>query len=350
MKVKQIYIKSVLTVFTMLFIFQGCHSDKPVEPGKIDIAKLETASKKAGEIYGMISLLVMKDNVMVLEEYYNNSGPSTIHDVMSVTKSFTSALIGIAIDKGYIQSTDQKLSDYLSPVADSINRGIGDVTIHQLLTMTCGHEWFEIGEYSEYDKWINSPDQVEYILNKPIVFPPGTKFNYSDGAAHLVSAILEEATGKSACEFAGENLFNYLGFEKVLWTQDNRGYNYGGVGLNITARDMIEFGRLFLNNGKYDNRQIISSEWIDTSTKTHINTSNAINYGENYGYFWWRGREHSLDYYFATGFGGQFIFIVPDLKIVASATCKWSVPRAQAGENWLNILKIIVNDIVPVFK
>lgn len=153
------------------------------EAQNIDGHKLAEAYAQARQIGGMKCLLVARNGVLVSEEYFHEEdGPESLHDVRSVTKSVTSALIGIAIREGFIENVDQTLAEYLvGSVVDSLEEAKGQITIRQLLTMTCGLEWFEIGSYSEYGNWITSPDQIEYILNKPMVTTPGTVFNYSDG-------------------------------------------------------------------------------------------------------------------------------------------------------------------------
>jgi len=333
-------------------IFQIDCSETPDSPiqafnQNIDSSQLAEAYALAGQIDGMKSLLVERNGIIVAEYYFNGDDPEDLHDVRSVTKSFSSALIGIAIEKGYIESVDNSLADYLGSVIENLDEERGAITIRQLLTMSCGLEWSEIGDYSEFNAWVTSPDQINYILAKPFVTTPGTHFNYSDGAAHLISVVLEEASGMSAQEFSYEYLFKPLEIEPRPWLSDNRGYNYGGVGLFVSPRDMIKLGRLYLEKGKYKGEDVIPAEWISTSTQNHIYTNNAVPYGPNYGYFWWVTEVQSHNAYFANGYGGQFIFNVPDLNLVVVATCNWRNTGGQADTHWYNIISIIVNNIIP---
>jgi CubicO group peptidase (beta-lactamase class C family) len=208
-------------------------------------------------------------------------------------------------------------------------------------------EWYEIGNYSEFNEWVSSPDQINYILAKPFVTVPGTYFNYSDGAAHLSSVILEEAARMSIVDFANQYLFGQLGLGQKSWLADNRGYNFGGAGLHITPRDMIKFGRLYLNKGIYNGQQIIPENWIDESTAIHIPTNNAVPYGPNYGYYWWMINECGHYIFYAMGYGGQFIFCVPDLNLVTAATCNWQNTGGQADEYWYTIISLFMNNIIP---
>jgi CubicO group peptidase (beta-lactamase class C family) len=308
---------------------------------------LAPAFEAAAQIEGMKSLLVARHGQLIGERYYNGAGPDSPHDVRSVTKSFLSALVGIAIDKGYLESVEQTLGDLFADVVDSLDEEKAAITLENLLTMSAGQDWHELGGESEFNEWMNSPNQVEYVLEKPMVNTPGTVFNYSDGGAHLISVILTEATGMDPESFAAEHLFAPLGIDRRSWLVDKQGYAIGGVGLQVTPRDMVAFGTLYLNDGTFERRRVISEEWVRTSTAVRILTDNAVPYGTAYGYLWWRGVVDGYPFYMATGYGGQFIVNVPDLDLVVVATCDWWYPRADAGEHWYDIIRVIVNDVVP---
>jgi len=217
--------------------------------------------------------------------------------------------------------------------------------------MTCGQDWHELGSDSEFSDFANAPDQVNYILDKPIVNTPGTVFNYSDGAAHLISVILTKATGIDASAFADEHLFGPMGLGERTWYGDNRMFAYGGVGLCIGIHDMIKIGYLYLNGGILNGSQIVSSEWINTSTSFHISTNNVIPFLKDYGYYWWLGSANGHNFICANGYGGQFIFIVEELNLVVCSRSNYrGIDRNQAGENWYNILNVIINHILPAVK
>jgi CubicO group peptidase (beta-lactamase class C family) len=291
--------------------------------------------------------------VIVAERYFNDASASpdpNLH-VMSVTKSISSTLIGIAIEEGFIESVDQTLSDFLEEEVDTMNPELGEVTIHHLLTMTAGQDWHELGGDSEFMDFANADDQLNYILNKPIVNQPGTAFNYSDGAAHLISVVLSKATGKSASVFANEYLFGPMGLDNRVWYADNRGISYGGVGLCIGIHDMIDIGTLYLNNGIFGGIQVVPADWIDRVTSFSISTGNVIPFLSDYGYFWWLGTAHGQKFFCANGYGGQFIFIVKELNLVICSRSNYSgIPSSKAGENWYNILGIIIDQILPAVK
>jgi len=190
-----------------------------------------------------------------------------------------------------------------------------------------------------------------YILNKPFISDPGESFNYSDGAAHLTSVVLSQATNMTANEFAKEHLFTPLGIGDRYWTTDNRGFNYGGVRLYLYPDDMLRLGKLVLNKGKWNNEQIVTKDWIDESTEFQISTDDIIPYGSSYGYYWWRASANDYDFFYANGHGGQFILIAPAVEVVIVATTNWSgLSDPQAGSLWYNLINIIVNEVLVSFS
>ena len=354
---------AVILLFTLLL--PGCHND-PVQTEEgasspfpeaveqnIDDDQLLLAYVAAANISDLQGLAVARNSVMVAERYYSDAGPEPDPDlhVMSVTKSITSMLVGIAIHQGFIESVDQTVSDFLGEKVDLVNPELGRVTIHQLLTMTCGHDWHEIGTDSEFGDWVTAPDQLDYIIEKPIINTPGTVFNYSDGAAHLVSAILTRATGMNTRAFARQYLFEPMGLGERDWNSDNRGITYGGVGLHIGIHDMIKFGNLVLNNGKFEGQQIVPADWLNTATGFKISTNNIVPYLTDYGYFWWLGSAYGHDFICANGHGGQFIFIVSDLNLVVCARTNYlNRNSTRAGENWYRVLDCIINLFLPAVR
>ena len=239
----------------------------------------------------------------------------------------------------------------MGPEVDNVNAELGQVTIHQLLTMTCGHEWREIDQPSEFVNFANADDQLIYVFRKPIVHTPGTVFDYSDGAAHLISAIITSVTDQSAEQFANENLFGPMDLGDRKWSADNRGISYGGVRLHIGIHDMIKFGYLYLNEGTFNGKRIVSSEWISAATTPYISTNNVVPYLTQYGYYWWIGNEYNHNFFCAMGYGGQFILVCKELNLVIAARCNWRyLSEEQAGQNWWAVFNIIINQILPAVQ
>jgi CubicO group peptidase (beta-lactamase class C family) len=347
---------TAVVTLTLLLLLCGSCSDSLTTPDYrfplaeehgIDADRLEEAYFSAERSDRINSLLVERHGVLVAEAYFRGFRRDSLNTVWSVTKSFNSALIGIAIDRGLIESVEQPISDFLTPIVPDLDEEKGRITIRQLLTMSCGLPWVEEGLDTEYMDWIASEDQLMYVLNKPLAYTPGERFDYSDGAAHLASVVLSEAVGSTAHEFAREHLFDPLGFGPTDWWVDNRGYNFGGVGLGITSRDMVKFGRLHLDGGSWDGRQVIPSEWVSESTRPQIATDPDDPDSSEYGYFWWIDGCSVHRCYRASGYSGQFIFVVPDLDLIVVVTSDWGGDRNRAVANWYNAYVLVVYELLP---
>ena len=325
-------------------------SSNPDQQIQIDLVKLNEAFDSARNLNRVKCLIVSCQDTFYKADFFLPGAETQTHDVMSVTKSVTSLLIGIAIDKGFILSVNEPIDGYIRPLVNDLDSTKGQITIRQLLTMSCGLEWSEIPGPSEFLQWYYSPDKLLYILNKPFASVPGESFNYSDGAAHLASVVLTQATNMTANEFAKQYLFTPLGIGDRVWTTDNRGFNYGGVRLFLYPDDMLKIGKLVLNKGRWGNEQIVSEEWINESSKFQISTENVIPYGSSYGYYWWRATANNYNFFYANGHGGQFIVVVPDYELIVVATTNWSgLNDQQAGTLWYNLMSIIVNEVLTSF-
>jgi CubicO group peptidase (beta-lactamase class C family) len=312
--------------------------------------ELDDAYSSAAQIPNLKSLVVFKDNGILREEYFGVTDTNATYDVRSVTKTVMATLIGIAIDKGYIPSENQTIGAYRQYYAGAIDSVKANIKISDLLSMSSGLSGNELGNPAEYDAWFNSPNQISYTLNTPMATLPGKVFNYNSGVAHLTSAILTMATGMSTYQFAKQYLFQPLGIADHPWQTDKQGFYNGAAGLNLTPHDMIKIGQLYLNKGIYNGTQIVSKGWIDKASSFKITSNNAQPFGPSYGYFWWIGNIHGHDYFFANGYGGQFIVVVPEINLVVSATNIWSgIPTATANQQWNSTLNIIMNKIIPVY-
>jgi CubicO group peptidase (beta-lactamase class C family) len=280
-------------------------------------------------------MVVVRKGYIVFERYYNGYSPLDAHNVASVTKSFISALIGIAIDAGCIKSVNQKVLDFFPeyvPNAGDIQKRI--VTIRHLLTMTAPIASKTTGRRGDepLDRLRRQRDWVMYILNLLGRNGQLGKFQYSTAGSHLLSTIITRTTGMCAREFANERLFRHLGMQEIPnhemksfgvddvfgknvtgWIKDPNGNTTGGWGLTITSRDMARFGFLYLNRGVWDNEQIISEKWIDESTALNSN---------RYGYLWWLREEGGIFAYSALGSGGNVICCIPAKDLVVAIASK----------------------------
>jgi len=282
------------------------------------------ADAAANQLPRLHSLLISQGDDLVFEQYYNGRNPSRPANMKSASKSVISALVGIAIDKGIIDSVDVKVAEYfpeLIAASDDVQKQ--QITIENLLTMQSG---LETTSNRNYGKWVLSDNWVEFALNQPLVAEPGTRMLYSTGSTHLLSAIVTKASGMSAKQFAQKNLSSRLGFAMSYWSQDPQGIYFGGNDMEMTPRQMLEFGRLYLNEGIKDNEQIISKAWVEDSHKPHARSPRGQ--GRFYGYGWWLRDLAGMQVPVAWGYGGQLIFVVKELDLVVVATSE-STPGAS---------------------
>lgn len=281
------------------------------------------------------SAVIVKDGVIIDEYYADGYDENSLFAINSASKSYTSALIGIAIDEGYIDSVNDPVSKYLPQILEQEDTRKHGLTLRHLLTHTSGLEWYEWGGgYSNWNEFRSAENWVEYILGQTLVYEPGSVFNYSTGNTHILSAILEAATGMSQEEYCRIHLFDPMGVsETAYWVTDPQGIVDGGNGLLISARDAARFGQLFLDGGSWKGQQLVPANWVEESTSVQ-NAGPGGSTGQ-YGYQWWV-RTHTTgeygthatpypnaryDTYFAFGYGGQFIYVVPELDLVAVFTC-----------------------------
>ncbi len=296
------------------------------------------------------SMLVYREGKLVLEEYfeghdheYEGAGHhgelvmwdrKMLHNVMSVTKSITSACIGIAIDNGFIESVRQPIFDYLPDYQRFKTEGKDKITIEHLLTMTSGLEWNEWAlPYSNPENdaiaIYFAEDPVAFVLSKDLIGEPGKTFRYAGGNNILLGEILRNATKMNIDEFSGQYLFGPLGIEPYYWTQIGSGVIESAGSLRITPRDMAKIGVTFLNGGEWNGRRIISERWVERSATTYpgnywLNDWDDFWSLKGYSYSWW------LDYfvkssrmmymYYAGGWGGQYIVVIPELSTVVVFT------------------------------
>ncbi|MBN2006849.1 MAG: serine hydrolase [Anaerolineae bacterium] len=279
------------------------------------------------------SLLIVRNGYLVSETYFGSYQQDTLHIQYSCTKSFVATLIGIAMDKGYIDRTDRNVLDFFpESTFENPDDRKKAMTLDDLLTMRSGLDWEE-GDPA-YRAMYQSSNWVKFVLDLPMASQPGSEFNYCSGCSHVLSAILQQTTGMSSRDFAEKTLFEPLGISKVRWEADAKGISIGGWGLQITPRDMAKLGYLYLHNGQWDGQQIVSAEWVRNATQQHTGTGGDV---LGYGYQWWT--YPSLAAYTALGRDGQTIFVIPDADLIVVTTA------AIGGHD--EIFQLIEQYVVP---
>jgi CubicO group peptidase (beta-lactamase class C family) len=252
-------------------------------------------------IYGEVhSVLIHRRDSLVFERYFDGYDRERRHAVYSVTKSVTSALIGIAIDRGDIAGVEEKMLKFFAhyPWIANLDSLKKSITLEHLLTMTAGFEWDEWTlPYDHPDNDVTrmyvSSDWVKYVLDLPMTDTPGARFVYNSGASMLLSAILTNVTGMSARDYAAAHLFGRMGITSWSWdaAPNNPGMSIGGWGLRLRPIDMVEFGRLYLQEGQWDSDQIVPRQWVECSTEPYA----TIDQWTEYGYQWWMYSDRIVD-------------------------------------------------------
>jgi CubicO group peptidase (beta-lactamase class C family) len=290
---------------------------KPEEKG-MDSIKLETAAKHFKDT-SVLSFLVVRDGSLVFEKYFEHSGNNELsrNNVYSVTKSFISALVGIAVREGYIGSVDDTVEKYLPGYFKQLSDPRWKkITLKHLLTMTPGF-------CEDLETMTGSEDWVSYTFSLSLNYNPGEEFQYANSASHLLSVILTKATGMSTKDFADKYLFNPLGIVSPEWGKDPEGNYAGYANIYMRPRDMAKFGWLYYSMGKWEGVQVVPEEWVAESTRVQFDLNKEQDTGvENgYGYKWWISSKTGYHTFSALGYGGQSITVIPDLGLEVVITC-----------------------------
>ncbi|MEP6629203.1 MAG: serine hydrolase [Lapillicoccus sp.] len=269
----------------------------------------------------------------VVTQYLGGATPTDYYQIASATKSVISTLVGIALSEGLLHGVDQTLGELLPARRAQMTPAVAAITLRQLLTMTAGLD--ADGNDSSVSDWISSTDFVGGILRRGITGQTGT-WAYSSATSHLLAAIVAQATGRPVLDYAREKLFGPIGIdapagEQLLlaegngpaydragfaWPVDHQGVNFGGGWLRLTPGDLLKLGQLYLDEGRYQGRQVVPAEWVREATRSQVETRSGFA-GEGYGYQWWVPTAAGQPAYAAVGYGGQLVEVVPSRRLVA---------------------------------
>jgi CubicO group peptidase (beta-lactamase class C family) len=335
---------------------------KPEDAGfSPDLADKLDAGIRSGQLRGLHAVLVSRDERLVLERYYEGAdeswgkplgtiafGPDTLHDLRSVTKSIVGLLYGIALDRRLVPPPEASLlaqfPEYPDLAADPARAGL---TIANALNLTMGFAWDEQRSYADPTNseraMEDAPDRNRYILDRPIVAAPGTRWIYSGGAVALIGTLIARGTGTTLQEFARQALFAPLGIDTFEWAEGRDGVAAAASGLRLRPRDLLRIGTLALANGRWDDRQIVSRAWLDASFKPAIPTGDGIEYGR----LWYLGAATTpalagqRRWIAGFGNGGQRLWLMPDAGLAVAILCgNYNDPDSRATPNriWREIV------------
>jgi CubicO group peptidase (beta-lactamase class C family) len=304
-----------------------------------DAERMDRALEEAAGLPQLHALVVGRHGEVVVEQRFRGRPLNAPANVKSVSKSVLSALVGIAIGEGHLAGVDQPIAPFFQrqiPADDDPRRRA--ITVGHLLTMQSG---LESTSGARYGSWVSSPDWVRHALSRPVVAEPGGRRIYSTGNSHLLSAMLTQATGRNTWAYARSVLAEPLGIQLPRWPADPQGIHFGGNDMLLTPRAMFRFGELYRNGGRHGDRQIVPAWWVEESLRPRV----PLGGGESYGYAWFIGLVRGHRMFYAWGYGGQFIFVIPSLEMTVVATSDPGTDREPGHVR--AIRRILAQFIVP---
>jgi CubicO group peptidase (beta-lactamase class C family) len=327
-------------VFSVLLFFSFLHLFMLED---IKTASAEEPLSSIFEIGTIQSLIIEKNGEVIAEHYSGNMHANRPTNIKSASKSILSLLVGIAIDQGYLEGTDQTIDtffhDYFEIHPDSDKASL---TIQDLLTMRTG---LESTSFRNYGRWVLSSNWIKFVLDQPMVDRPGGEMIYSTGTSHLLSVIITRASGMSTREFGNRYLFGPMDITLGGWDHDPQGYYMGGNNMAMAPADLIKIGNLMINLGEYNGEQLLPREWVLESIDVYGRSSfNPY----DYGYMWWSKTVAGQKVYFAWGNGGQYIMILPEMKSVISITS--SLNNSGSRRYQRQIFEYLGDVIIPFIR
>lgn len=279
------------------------------------------------EEYDITSCLIHSRGTLAYHYEQFDRASDQMMPINSCTKSILSALVCIAMEKGLLPGADTFASEFFPALRQDADERKHQITLRHLLTMTAGFQWQEFGGIRSFPTMSRTPDWIAFVLKQPMSHAPGTRFVYNSGASQLLAAALVQAVQSTITQFAEQFLFGPLGIERYEWKSDPQGVHTGGFGMQLSAKDMLTFGLLYLHQGMWDGAEIVPPAFVHESVQPAI----AAQPPERgfYGWHWWvdavdaaSARSASTHYYYARGFGGQFVFVIPAKESVVVFTRK----------------------------
>ena len=355
--------RRIVSIISLLFLFfVGCdmnvlvkdpsnpidewETTTPEEQG-LDSNLLSRAFAKADQMNFVNSILIVRNEHLVADIYFNGYKPKDAHNFKGVSSVALSALTGIALRENFIDSLNQPILDFFPEyVTPKLDRRKLDIKIRHLLTMKAGFD----KERNNYQYVISSKNWINTTINLPLITEPDDQFRYNTFQLHLLSGIITKASAMSMMNFANKYLFDPLKVSVDHWEKDPQGIYFGGTDMFFTPRNVARIGLMFLKNGYIDGQQIIPAEWIETSLQNYTGFENRT-WGEfhdyNYGYIWWIGKIKEYDVCLEIGFGGQFLINIPELNMVIVTTAYYQVDWDQADRQEREIINLVANYILP---
>ncbi|WP_108124731.1 serine hydrolase domain-containing protein [Saccharospirillum mangrovi] len=296
----------------------------------------------AAQFQTLYTLQIAQAGETIFAESFNGARLDQPANIKSASKSVMSALVGIAIERGVISGVDQPIAPLLSDqLPANPDPRLSQITVGHLLSMQAG---LERTSGRNYGAWVNSRNWVQNALARPFDAEPGGTMQYSTGSTHLLSAILTRETGRPTDELANDWLAP-AGIRVVNWLRDPQGIPLGGNQVSMTPASLLAFGELYRRGGRAaDGTQVVPADWIDASwqTRTHSRFT-----GDGYGYGWFLRDFAGYDGYYGWGYGGQMVYVVPDLELTIAITSDPNTPAGRSGYRG-QLHRFVAQQIVPL--
>jgi CubicO group peptidase (beta-lactamase class C family) len=294
--------------------------------GELDAARLAAALAQAARLPQLHAVVIAQGGVERVGRVFRGPGLDQPVNVKSVSKSVVAALVGVAIERGVLSGVRQRIAPLLGDlVPDGADPRVGAITLEDLLTMRAG---LERTSGRNYGSWVSSPDWVRDALSRPFVAEPGGRMLYSTGSYHLLSAALTRASGQSTLALSRAWLGEPLAIAIPPWTRDPQGIYLGGNNMALAPRALLRLGETYRQGGIYGDREVVPRAWVEASWTPRVRSPFT---GHSYGYGWFiaKARGHRVAY--AWGYGGQMIYVVPDLALTVVMTSDPTAPSGRGG-------------------
>ncbi len=287
------------------------------------------------------SFMLLRHATVVAEGWWYPYRPEVPHMLFSLSKSFTSTAVGLAVAEGRLSVDDPVLKFFPQEAPKRISRNLAAMKVRHLLSMSTGHD------QDTTERIMRRRNPFKAFLSLPVEHAPGAHFVYNSGASYMLAAIVQKLTGQTLVDYLTPRLFAPLGIQGAAWESHPNGVNFGGWGLNITTADIARFGQLYLQKGRWDGRQLLPPAWVEEATSKQV--SNAMNenpdWKQGYGYQFWRCQPSGV--YRGDGAFGQYCLIMPEQDAVLAITA--GVPDLQAVLNlvWEKLLPAMQPEALP---
>ena len=312
----------------------------PEAQGISSTAILNFLSAVEQNIHELQSFMLVRHGQVVAEGWWNPYAANSPHMLYSLSKSFTSSAIGLAVAEGRLSVEDKVISIFPEDVPATISPMLAKMRVHDLLSMSTGHDPEPTDKMTSSDNWVKA------FLAQPVMYEPGTHFVYNSGATFMLSAIIQKLTDMKLIDYLTPRLFEPLGIESATWEENPQGINVGGWGLSIRTEDIACFGQMYLQKGMWNSKRILSEEWVAAATTQQVdNSSNSnIDWKQGYGYQFWRCQHNA---YRGDGAFGQYCIVMPDQDAVIAITSGLGDMQAVLTLIWDHLLPAMKDGSLP---